>query len=197
MSVGGAATTYDLGRARPNGWWGVVIFVAGEITLFLMLFASYFYLRLQSHHWPPPGVAKPAVLVPVLLTAALVATSFAMQRAWRAGRVLARAAAWRWLALAGVVQGAYLVWQVHDFVDLCRTEPPSHSAYASIHLTMLAIDHAHVLIGALLTAWLVARLATRITPYRIRTLQAVTFYWHAVNAITVAVLLVSLSPHVA
>jgi hypothetical protein len=28
-------------------------------------------------------------------------------------------------------------------------------------------------------------------------LQAVTFYWHAVNVITVAVLLVSLSPHVA
>ena len=73
-----AATTYDVGTARPNGWWGMVIFVAGEATLFLMLFASYFYLRLQSHHWPPPGIAKPAVLVPVILTAALVATSAAV-----------------------------------------------------------------------------------------------------------------------
>jgi len=191
-----AATTYDLGRARPNGWGGMVLFVAGETTLFLMVFASYFYLRLQSHHWPPPGVAKPAVLVPVLLTVALVATSFAMQRAWRAGRGLARAAAWRWLAIAGTVQVAYLVWQIHDFVDLCRSEPPSHSAYASVHLTLLALDHAHVLLGALLTAWLLLRLATRITPYRVRTLQAVTFYWHAVNAITVAVLLVTLSPHI-
>lgn len=193
----GAATTYDLGTARPNGWWGMVIFVAGETTLFLMLFASYFYLRLQSDHWPPPGVAKPAVLVPVLLTAALLATSFAMQRAWRAGRTLTHGTALRWLAAAGVVQAGYLVWQIHDFVDLCRNEPPSHSAYASIHLTLLALDHAHVLIGALLTTWLLARLSTRITPYRLRLLQAVTFYWHAVNAITVAVLLVSLSPYIA
>jgi len=195
--VTSAATTYDVGTARPNGWWGMVIFVAGETTLFLMLFASYFYLRLQSHHWPPPGVAKPAVLVPVVLTAALVATSFAMQRAWRAGRALRRGAAWGSLAVAGAVQAAYLVWQVHDFVDLCGTEPPSHSAYASIHITLLALDHAHVLLGVLLTAWLLARLSTRITPYRLRLLHAVTFYWHAVNAITVAVLLVTLSPYVA
>jgi len=36
------ATTYDVGSARSNGWWGMVIFVVGETTLFLMLFATYF-----------------------------------------------------------------------------------------------------------------------------------------------------------
>jgi heme/copper-type cytochrome/quinol oxidase subunit 3 len=193
--VTSAATTYDLGSARSNGWWGMVVFVFGETTLFLMLFATYFYLRLQSTHWPPRGVDKPPVLVPVLLTAALVATSFAMQRAWSNGRLLRRARAWTWLAVAGVVQAAYLIWQVHDFVAATHEEPPSHSAYASIHLTMLAVDHLHVFLGVLLTAWLLIRLATRITPYRLRGLQAITFYWHAVNAITLAVLLVGLSPY--
>jgi hypothetical protein len=42
---------------------------------------------------------------------------------------------------------------------------------------------------------MVLRLLTRLTPYRLRGLQAITFYWHAVNAITVAVLLVTISPH--
>jgi cytochrome c oxidase subunit III len=190
-----AARTYDLRSARPNGWWAMVVFVMGEATLFLMLFASYFYLRLQSRHWPPPGIEKPAVLVPAILTGALVTTSFAMQRAWRSGRLLARSAAWWWLAVAGAVQTTYLIWQVHDFVDDCHKEPPSHSAYSSIRLTMLAIDHLHVLLGVLLTAWLLVRLATRITPYRLRTLQAVTFYWHAVNVLTVLVLAVDLSPY--
>jgi heme/copper-type cytochrome/quinol oxidase subunit 3 len=190
-----ATTTYELGTARSNGWWGTVVFVMGETTLFLMLFATYFYLRLQSRHWPPLGVEKPAVLVPVILTAALVGTSFAMQRAWRNGRLLARTRAWWWLAIAGVVQLAYLIWQVHDFVDDTHREPPSHSAYSSIRLTMLAIDHLHVLLGVLLTAWLLIRFATRITPYRLRGLQAITFYWHAINVITVAVLLVDLSPY--
>lgn len=189
------STAYTVGRARSNGWWGMVIFVAGEATLFLMLFATYFYLRLQNVHWPPRGVDKPPVLVPVLLTGALVATSFAMQRAWVAARATERVRAWWWLAAAGVVQTGYLIWQLHDFVDEVQKTPPSQSAYASILYTMLGIDHAHVLLGVLLTAWLLIRLATRLTPYRLRGLQAITFYWHAVNVITTAVLAVTLSAY--
>lgn len=189
------AATYTTGRARPNGWWGVVIFVMGEATLFLMLFASYFYLRLQVTHWPPRGIEKPPVLTPALLTAALVATSAAMQLAWRWGRSGERARAWWALAAAGAVQGGYLIWQLHDFVLDAHREPPSDTAYSSIRLTMLAIDHAHVALGVLLTGWLLARLATRITPYRLRGLQAITFYWHAVNVLTVLVLAVDLSPY--
>ena len=188
-------SSYAAGQARSNGWWGMVLFVAGEATLFLMLFASYFYLRLQSTHWPPHPLAKPAVLTPALLTLALLSTSFAMQRAWSAARRSERVAAWRWLVGAGVVQAAYLVWQLHDFVDELHAMHPQGSAYASIYFTLLGADHLHVLAGVLLTAWLVIRFATRITPYRLRGLQAVTFYWHAVNTITLAVLLVSLSPH--
>jgi heme/copper-type cytochrome/quinol oxidase subunit 3 len=186
---------YPAGTARSNGWWGVVIFVMGETTLFLMLFASYFYLRLQVTHWPPRGIEKPPVLVPVLLTAALVLTSGAMQVAWRSARAGARTRAWTALAAAGVVQAGYLVWQLHDFVDEIHKAPPTHSAYSSIRTTMLGIDHAHVIHGLLLTAWLVVRLATRITPYRLRGLQAATFYWHAVNVLTVLVLAVDLSTY--
>jgi cytochrome c oxidase subunit 3 len=189
------ASTYDIGSARSNGWWGMVIFVIGETTLFLMLFASYFYLRLQSTHWPPQHVPKPPVLTPSLLTAALVLTSFGMQRAWRAAQELDRGRAWGWLVASGAVQVTYLAWQMHDYVLGVHETPPSHSAYASITYTILAIDHVHVLLGILLTAWMVLRLLTRLTPYRLRGLQAITFYWHAVNAITVAVLLVTISPH--
>jgi cytochrome c oxidase subunit III len=191
-----SSASYAVGSARSNGWWGMVVFVLGETTLFLMLFATYFYLRLQSHHWPPPGIDKPPVLTPALLTAVLVSTSIAMQLAWSRAHAGDRVGAWWPLAAAGLVQGGYLIWQVHDFVLDVHREPPSHSAYASIRSTMLAIDHAHVLLGVLLTAWMVARLATRLTPYRLRGLQAITFYWHAVNLITIAVLFVAdLSPY--
>jgi cytochrome c oxidase subunit III len=189
------AVTYETGRARSNGWWGAVIFVLGEATLFLMLFASYFYLRLQVRHWPPPGVPKPHVLVPVLLTAALLLTSGAMQFAWSSARRARRVSAWSALVGAGLVQLGYLVWQVHLLVEDVHDAPPSHTAYSSIRTTMLAIDHAHVLLGLLMTAWLAVRFATRITPYRLRGLQAVTFYWHAVNVLTVLVLAVDLSTY--
>jgi cytochrome c oxidase subunit III len=191
-----SGASYAVGSARSNGWWGMVVFVLGETTLFLVLFATYFYLRLQSHHWPPAGVDKPPVLTPVLLTAALAATSIAMQLAWSSARAGNRIAAWWPLAAAGMIQAGYLIWQVHDFVLDVHREPPADSAYSSIRSTILAIDHAHVLLGVLLTGWMLARLATRLTPYRLRGLQATTFYWHAVNAITIAVLfVVELSPY--
>ena len=189
-----SATTYELGTSRPNGWWGMVVFVIGETTLFLMLFASYFYLRLQTTHWPPSHVAKPPVLVPALLTAALVLTSVGMQWAWRSAQRLERMRAWWLLAVSGTIQIGYLIWQMFLFVDGVHKTPPSHSAYASITYTILAIDHLHVFLGILLTAWMVVRFATRITTYRLRGLQPITFYWWALSAITVAVLLVTISP---
>ena len=181
--------------ARPNGWWGMAVFVAAEATLFGTLMGTYLYLRLHNAHWPPPQVAKPSVLTPVLLTAALVLTSIPMQRAWRAGREQRRSAAVRWLAVALAIQSAYLVWQLHDYVLAVHAMHPQASAYSSVYLTILATDHLHVVAGVLLNAWLLIRISSRLTRYRLVGLQATTFYWHAVNTITVFVLLVQLSPY--
>jgi cytochrome c oxidase subunit I+III len=181
-------TVVDERLARPNGWWGMAVFVATEATLFATLIGTYVYLRLGSKHWPPPGIAKPQVLVPMLLTLALVLTSPLVQIAWRR-RVAAP------LVAAAAIQTTYLVWQTHDFVGLIHSTPPSHSAYASILATMLAADHLHVLLGLLLVAWLLLRFARGLTDYALSGLRATAFYWHAVNTITVVVLLVQLSPH--
>jgi cytochrome c oxidase subunit 3 len=181
--------------ARPNGWWGMAVFVAAEATLFGTLMGTYLYLRFQNAHWPPAHVAKPPVLTPALLTLALVSTSIPVQLAWRAGRDRRRPAAWRWLAVAFAVQLGYLVWQFHDYVLAVHAMHPQASAYSSVYLTLLGADHLHVLAGVLLDAWLLLRISSRLTRYRLVGLQATTFYWHAVNTITALVLLVQVSPH--
>lgn len=181
--------------ARPNGWWGMAVFVATEATFFGTLIGTWIYLRFYNAHWPPRGVPLPAVLTPTLLTLALLSTSIFMQLAWHAGRDRRRQAAWGFVAVAFSVQLFYLVWQLHDYVDLWHVYDPRASAFASIFLTLLAADHAHVAIGILMNAWLLLKLATRLTRYRLTGLQAITFYWHAVNTITAVVLLVQLSPH--
>ncbi len=181
--------------ARPNGWWGMAVFVAAEATLFGTLMGTYLYLRFQNAHWPPAHVAKPPVLTPALLTLALVLTSIPVQLAWRAGRDRRRPAAWRWLAVAFAVQLGYLFWQLHDYVLAVHAMHPQASAYSSVYLTLLGADHLHVLAGVLLDAWLLLRISSRLTRYRLVGLQATTFYWHAVNTITALVLLVQISPH--
>jgi heme/copper-type cytochrome/quinol oxidase subunit 3 len=180
--------------ARPNGWWGMVGFVATEATLFGTLIGTWTYLRLQNHHWPPPPLARPPVLTPALLTLLLLSTSVLMELAWRAGRDWRRGRAWSLIAAAFSVQVVYLAWQLHDFVLAIHAYPPRASAFSSLYVTLLAVDHAHVLIGLLLYAWLLARLATRLTRYRLVGLQSITFYTHAVNVITVAVLVTTTLP---
>jgi len=181
-------------EAKPNGWWGIALFVATEATLFATLIGSYFYLRFNTLQWPPPNVPEPKVAVPLVLTAVLVATSVPMQAAVSAARSGRRLRAWWLLALALLVQTGYFAMQVHLFAaDLDKIHPKA-SSYESIYVTLVGADHAHVLVGLLIDVWLLARLATRLTRYRLVGLRVAAFYWHFVNAVTVAVVLTQLSP---
>jgi heme/copper-type cytochrome/quinol oxidase subunit 3 len=189
------AATLPVRAAHPKGWWGVVVFIATEATLFGTFVGTYFYLRVHNAHWPPTNVPKPPVLTPTLLTAALVLTSIPMYIASRSAGRGQRQTAWRATAVAFVVQLVYIVWQLHDYVHTVDVYDPRQSAWASVYVTLLGADHLHVLVGVLLSAWFVIRIQSRLTRYRIVGLQSTAFYWHAVNTITLVVLAVQLSTH--
>jgi cytochrome c oxidase subunit 3 len=180
--------------ARPNGWWGTAIFVASEATLFGALLGTYYYLRFKAVHWPPSGVPDPKVLLPLVLTAVLVASSVPMQLALRAARAGRAQAAQLALLAALALQGAYFGMQVHLFLADLAKFSPSQSAYGSIYFTLVGAHHAHVAAGLLLSVWFVLRLTTGITTYRVTGLWAATFYWHFVNALAVLVVLTQVSP---
>ena len=186
-------TEIAVARARPVGWWGMALFVAGEATLFGVMIASYFYLRFRNVHWPPPGVPAPRVVVPLVLLAVLLTTSVPIQLAVRAGRRGRLTAVRLLLALALLVQAGYFAAAVHEYLgDLSRFAPSEH-AYGSIYFLLLGADHAHVALGLLLDVWLLAKLARGLTAYRLNALGAIGLYWHAVNAITLGVTLTILS----
>lgn len=180
--------------ARPNGWWGMAIFVATEATLFGTLIGTYFYLRFNNLHWPPPGTPEPKLTLPLLLTGILVFTSVPMRLAVTAaerGRLSGARAA---LGLAVVLQAGYLGMQVHLFVHDVHEFPPSGSSYASCYFTLLGAHHLHVAIGILLNVFLLLRTATGLTTYRLNGLRAAAFYWLFVNILALCVLGTQLSP---
>jgi heme/copper-type cytochrome/quinol oxidase subunit 3 len=191
---GEATTAFEVARlererrARPNGWWGMALFVATEATLFGTLVGSYFYLRFDNVHWPPAGVPKPHLTLPIVLTGILVATSIPVQAAVSAaarGR-LARARAA--LLMAVVLQAGYLGMQLHLFVHDVHEFPPTGSSYSSIYFTLLGAHDLHVFVGILLIVWLLLRTATGLTAYRMNGLRATGFYWHFVNVLALCVL---------
>lgn len=53
-------------------YYGVVLLIAIETVEFLVLIASYYYLRAGTDLWPPPGILPPGRLLPTLATVALL-----------------------------------------------------------------------------------------------------------------------------
>jgi heme/copper-type cytochrome/quinol oxidase subunit 3 len=179
--------------ARSNGWWGMLMFVATEATLFGLIFGSYFYVRFQHDAWPPGGIPRPEVATPLILALVLAALSVPLQlssRAAGAGRVRA---AWWLLAIPVVVQIGYIAMQIRLFEDDLQKFGPSTEAYGSVYFLMLGAHHFHVLLGILLELFLLARLLRGLTRYRLTGVQSTVLYWHFVNAVGLAVVAVELT----
>ena len=171
----------------PAAVWGMLVLIASESMLFAGFIASYFYLRFHNTRWPPPGVPKPELVVPIVMLAVLVSTSVPMQLASlavRAGRLGATRA---FLFLALFVQAGYFAYELNDYRDTLHAFDASSGSYGSIYFTLLGADHAHVLLGILFDLWLLWKLARGLTTYRANATQAIAWYWHAVNLITIAV----------
>ena len=181
-------------ESMPNGWWGMAIFIAGETTFFALLISSYFYLRFQVDQWPPPGVEKPKVLLPLVLAAILVASAVPLAGAVRAGRRGLAGRAWLLVLLALAVQAGYLGIQFHAFMSDLDKVHPKASAYGSIYIALTGLHHLHVAVGILLEIWIVVRLWAGLTNYRLVALRVVALYWYFVVTVGVAVVFTQIYP---
>ena len=192
-NAGEAAVVAGRRRGPSVAFWGMAMLIASEVTLFGTFIGTYYYLRFENTHWPPPGTPEPRVVVPLIMVGVLATTSLPMQFAAGAvqrGRLWSARAFLVW-ALA--VQCGYLAWAIHDYVDQLQVSTPQDNAYSSIYYVLLGADHAHVAIGILFVVWLVWKLARGLTMYRLNATQAVAWYWHAVNLLTLIVMGVLLS----
>jgi heme/copper-type cytochrome/quinol oxidase subunit 3 len=192
--VSARAVTVTQHEPRSNGWWGMLLFLATEATLFGVLIATYFYLRFKTPDWPPDGIAEPKILRPLVFTAILVFTSLPMQisavaaRAGRRGLLTAN-------VLGALLIGALYLWLQSDLLRKnAASFTPRTDAYGSIYYTLSVAHAAHVFVGLLLNVWLLSRVWQRVTVYRLNGVQAIALYWHAVNVLAVLVVLTVLSP---
>lgn len=155
--------------SKPVAWWGMMMLVAAEATLFGALIGTYFYLRFSVAQWPPHGIPRPSFLVPIVLAFVLVASIVPLRLGTRLGIVAALA-----------MQAGYFGYSVHDFADKLHSFTPQSNAYGSIYYVLLGADHAHVAVGLLFDLWLLLR-------FRAIAARVVTVYWIAVALLTLAV----------
>jgi heme/copper-type cytochrome/quinol oxidase subunit 3 len=181
-------------KAFPNGWWGMALLIATEATLFGTLIATYFYLRFQVVTWPPPGIEPPKVALLLALTGALVLTSVPIYLAAKAVSDGRGPRAAKLVAFAAAVQIGYLVVQIVLYLDDLSKFSPQDNAYGSIYFTLLMVHHVHVLVGILLSLWIVSKLIRGLTAYRLTAMRGIAIYWYFVSAAGVFVVLTQVSP---
>src|SRR5581483_5078897 len=95
------------------GWWGMVLFIAVEATLFALLLASYFYLRFRAGPiWPPDGIENPKLKLVLIMTAILWTSSLPVHLAHSAAKKGDTGKLRAFLAIGFVLGATFLALQV-------------------------------------------------------------------------------------
>jgi cytochrome c oxidase subunit 3 len=169
---------------RSPAWWGMLLFITTEATLFALFLVSYFYLRFESvGPWPPSG-SDPKLLVPTVMTALIMASSVP---AYLADTSIRRGEVDRlrfYLASTLVLGAAFLALQAIEYHDKLRSLRPQDDAYGSLFYTITGLHGAHVVAGLVLLLWTLAfALRGAFSAERHLAVQNVSLYWHFVHGV--------------
>jgi len=175
------------------GWWGMVLFIAVEATLFALLLASYFYLRFRSGPvWPPDGIENPKLKLVLIMTAILWSSSLPVHLAHAAIKRGDTKKLRAFLAAGFVLGATFLALQVaKEYPDIARHEfTPRTDAYGSMFFTITGLHGAHVFVGLLMSAWVQVRAwQGAFDRHRHVSVQNFVLYWHFVDVVWFFVLL--------
>jgi cytochrome c oxidase subunit 3 len=181
------------------GWWGMVLLITTEAMLFVSLFGAYFYLRFTNGPvWPPGGIEKPDLFLPLVMSVILWSSSIPVHLA-DAGIKKGNQGRLRLGLLIGFVLGAafLVIMLAIEWPEKVAEFLPAGSSYGAIFYTLTGLHGTHVLIGLLISAYVQVRAwKGDFDELRHVTVQNFALYWHFVDAMWVLILAtVYLSPH--
>ena len=163
----------------PPTLLGMTLFVSSEVMFFAALFASYFLLRGTTTPWPPEGTIDTSLLLPLALTACLLASSATVHAGASAARSGDRAAAGRWLRLTIALGLVFLAGQIFEYSELAREGATlSTDVFSTLFFTITGFHGLHVAIGVVMLVTVFLRLGR----YGAGHVEAVAYYWHFVDA---------------
>ncbi|HEY4378436.1 MAG TPA: cytochrome c oxidase subunit 3 [Acidimicrobiales bacterium] len=174
------------GRGRSIAWWGIVLVIATEATIFFALLSAYFFIRAGSPTWPQGHLEKPALGHISVFTVVLLASSaplFWGERAIRRGDLGRLRIA---LAVSFVLGLAFLANQVKDYQDL--TFGARDNAYASLFYLITGLHGLHVLVGLCMNGVVQAKAWTRrVSAEHHIVVTVFSLYWHFVDVVWIFV----------
>jgi heme/copper-type cytochrome/quinol oxidase subunit 3 len=172
-------------RRRGTGWWGVLMLILTEGSLFVYLLFSYYYFALQSSGGflpdkpPPMTLSLPNTIVLLLSSVAVWWADSGVRRNKQGQLVIG-------LAIALALGIAFVVVQLFEWRS--QTFTLRSSEYGSLFYTITGFHMAHVIVGLLVLASLL--LWSALGYFAGRRSAPVLIggaYWHFVDAVWLAV----------
>lgn len=177
------------GHETRRGQWGMLLFIGTEATLFALLFFAYFYLGSTQPRWPP--AERPSYWLALVLLAILAASSATAHWGQRGIERGSGARLGAGLALTLLLGVAFLAVQYVEYGEQLKRFTPTGSAYGSAFFTITSFHMAHLVLGWLMLAFVLARLAAgHFSRERHLAVKNAILYWHFVDVVWVGVVAV-------
>lgn len=163
----------------------VGLFILSEANFFLILIVAYVYFHMLG-----PGAAKVLDAWRTLaFSICLFLSSATIHQAGRSFRLRRRAGVRAWLALTVLLGAIFLVGQSIEYAGLItRGVTVSASLFGATFFTLTGFHGLHVLAGLCALATLLGvALSGRLDAIKPAGFEAVSMYWHFVDAVWVVI----------
>lgn len=128
--------------SRASLWWAMILLLVIESAVFGTLISTYFYLKMLSPAWPPPGVDPPKLLLPTINTLVLLASSIPIYIGDRS-ITEGRQKRFMWgMGIGAALALVFLTLKVVEYADVPYRW--DDHAYGSIVWLIIGFHSAHV-----------------------------------------------------
>jgi cytochrome c oxidase subunit 3 len=165
---------------------GIGVFIVGEILIFLGLFAAYWTMRISvsaaGGEWPPAGTPELNLVLPLIMTVILVASSLTYHYAEVKLEHGESGAFKLWLVISIVLGSCFLGCTIFEYTHLFHVGfVPSTNQYASAFYSLTGFHGSHVLVG--LVSFLVILIGMTVGRVHPMLVKVAGIYWHFVDVI--------------
>jgi cytochrome c oxidase subunit III len=171
-----------------RGIHGMLCAITTEASLFVCLFAAYFYLGINKNRWDsdqPPKLHYALVMLAVLLF-----SSFVLEWGERQNKKQRYATGRMALAATIGIGLVFMVLQCLEYREHWKTLRPYSDSYGSIFYALTTFHTAHVVVGLMILSFVafLPRYGPRAQPAR--PYKVAALYWHFVDMVWIFIVLI-------
>ncbi len=158
-------------------------FIISEVFIFLGLFSAYWTMRLSAgENWPPEGTPELNLVLPVIMTVILVASSLTYHKAEDKLEQNDIGGFRTWVLISIILGVIFLGCTGYEYNHLLHSDfGPSTNAYSTAFFSITGFHASHVLVGlGIFLAVLIPAFAGKTNKYFA---FCAGLYWHFVDIV--------------